>query len=316
MSKPVSWYLPCLNAPSIFQKFVFQWLIPKVALWFSMPCCLGSWHLFYWANLTASHSSCGTSWQAVPIWSWYFSAQTPSQFSSTMQIAHVFASTFEDVELVDALSDFYHKQYLPPTYQRRGQQCAQDTNRSRSHSLATPSHLRHFGNPLQNPLIWPEVSSLLVNPLNILASDMDPLGVAGIVQATSNKWFGAVICEWVFDQGHYFEYDAISEECVDLLEAKIGGTTSQWHSVMHPGDDGWVQCTREWWGGPCPVYHHIPNTVFWVWVFDVLRWWPSKWPWCAQHKFKGCTAVLQHFTVVWTENFIQNVICRHTNKVY
>src|ERR1700691_6141847 len=42
--------------------------------------------------------------QSVPIRSSSFSAQTPSQFSSAMQNARAFASTFEDDESVDALS--------------------------------------------------------------------------------------------------------------------------------------------------------------------------------------------------------------------
>ena len=129
-----------------------------------------------WANHRASSglnpNSRSTS-QAVPIRSSSFSAQTPSQFSSAMQNARAFASTFEDDESVDALSDSYDERYLPPTQQQqpfRGRQYAQDLNRSRSQSLATPARPGPIGSPLQSSVVWPEVSSLSSNPLNIPAS--------------------------------------------------------------------------------------------------------------------------------------------------
>ena len=60
------------------------------------------------------------------------------------------------------------------------------------------------------------------------------------------------------------------------LEAKVGeGVVGQAGDIVLvsciPGDGGRVQYTRERRGGPRPVYLSIPNAVFWVWGFGVLR---------------------------------------------
>jgi hypothetical protein len=129
--------------------------------------------------------------QSVPTRSSSFSAQTPSQFSSAMQNARAFASTFEDDESLDGFPESYDERYLPPSQQFRGRQYAQDT-RSRSQSLAAPARPGPIGSPLQSSIGWPEVGSLSSNPLNIPASRYGPpgdgrhgLGASG--RSTSNN---------------------------------------------------------------------------------------------------------------------------------
>jgi len=114
--------------------------------------------------------------QSVPIRSSSFSAQAPSQFLSAMQNARAFASTFEDDESVDALSESYDERYLPPSQQFRGRQYTQDLTRSRSQSLATPGRPGPIGSPLQSSGVWPESGSLSSNPLNIPGSRYGPPG--------------------------------------------------------------------------------------------------------------------------------------------
>ena len=89
-----------------------------------------------------------------------------------------FPSTFEDDES-EALSDTYDEHYMGPSVpSARGRSYGSDLTRSRSQSLAATTRPGPIGSPFQKGL-WPDVSSLQTNPLNIPGSrygDIKPPG--------------------------------------------------------------------------------------------------------------------------------------------